>query len=244
MRRTPYEQWTPLAQAARQFAELRQMPFVADMNGDARDGYCALPMSNTEKSRASAAICYLDAATRRRDNLTIVPDALATHLLFEGRRVVGIKATVGGAEQEFRGREIVLCGGAIQSPTLLMRSGIGPAAASRAMGIEVTADLPGVGQNLQNHPVLFIGAHLRPHARQAAMLRTLQFSCFRLSSGLPDCPATDLVINLQSKSSWSALGAQIANLGPVLWKPFSRGQVTLVSPEVRQIPAGRIQLCR
>ena len=236
VRRTPYEQWTPLAQAARRFAELRQMPFVADMNGDARDGYCALPMSNTEKSRASAAICYLDAATRRRDNLTIVPDALATHLLFEGRRVVGIKATVCGAEQEFRGREIVLCGGAIQSPTLLMRSGIGPAAASRAIGIEVTADLPGVGQNLQNHPVLFIGAHLRPHARQAAMLRTLQFSCFRLSSGLPDCPETDLVINLQSKSSWSALGAQIANLGPVLWKPFSRGQVTLVSPEVRQYP--------
>ena len=244
IRRTPYEQWTPLAQAARQFAELRQMPFVADMNGDARDGYCALPMSNTERSRASAAICYLDAAIRRRDNLTIVPDALATHLLFEGRRAIGVKATVGGAEKEFRAREIVLCGGAIQSPALLMRSGIGPAAASRAMGIEVTADLPGVGQNLQNHPVLFIGAHLRPHARQAAMPRTLQFSCFRLSSGLPDCPATDLVINLQSKSSWSALGAQIANLGPVLWKPFSRGQVTLVSPEVRQIPAGRIQLCR
>jgi 5-(hydroxymethyl)furfural/furfural oxidase len=68
------------------------------------------------------------------------------------------------------------------------------------------------------------------------MPRTLQFSCFRLSSGLPDCPATDLVINLQSKSSWSALGAQIANLGPVLWKPFSRGQVTLVSPDVRQDP--------
>ena len=55
----------------------------------------------------------------------------------------------------------------------------------------------------------------------------MQFSCFRLSSGLPGCPRTDLCINLQSKSSWSALGAQIANLGPVLWKPFSRGQVTL-----------------
>ena len=49
VRRTPYEQWTPLAQAARQFAELRQMPFVADMNGDFRDGYCALPMSNTRE---------------------------------------------------------------------------------------------------------------------------------------------------------------------------------------------------
>ena len=236
VRRTPYEQWTPLAQAARQFAELRQIPFVADMNGDARDGYCALPMSNTEQSRASAAICYLDAATRRRENLTIVPNALATHLVFEGRRATGVKATVSGVEKEFRSREIVLCGGAIQSPALLMRSGIGPAAAARAMDIEVKADLPGVGQNLQNHPVLFVGAHLRPHARQAAMPRTLQFSCFRLSSGLPDCPATDLVINLQSKSSWSALGAQIANLGPVLWKPFSRGQVTLVSPEVQRYP--------
>jgi len=236
IRRMPYEQWTPLAQAARQFAELRQIPFVADMNGDARDGYCALPMSNTERSRASAAICYLDSAVRRRNNLTIVPNALATRLVFEGRRAIGIKATVGGAEKDFRAREIVLCGGAIQSPALLMRSGIGPAAAARAMDIEVTADLPGVGQNLQNHPVLFIGAHLRPHARQAAMPRTLQFSCFRLSSGLPDCPATDLVINVQSKSSWSALGAQIANLGPVLWKPFSRGQVSLVSPEVRRHP--------
>ena len=64
----------------------------------------------------------------------------------------------------------------------------------------------------------------------------MQFSCFRLSSGLPGCPKTDLVINLQSKSSWNALGAQIANLGPVLWKPFSRGQVTLVSRDPQQHP--------
>jgi 5-(hydroxymethyl)furfural/furfural oxidase len=236
VRRTPYEHWTPLARAAREFAELRQIPFVADMNGDGRDGYCALPMSNSEKSRASAAICYLDAPVRRRENLTIVTHAAATRILFEGRRAVAVRATVGGVEQEFRGREIVLCSGAIQSPALLMRSGVGPAAHLRATGIEVTTDLPGVGQNLQNHPVLFIGAHLRPQARQAAVPRTLQFSCFRLSSGLPDCPNTDLVINVQSKSSWSALGAQIANLGPVLWKPFSRGQVTLTSPEASQYP--------
>jgi len=236
IRRTPYEQWTPLAQAARAFAEARQMPFVADMNGEARDGYCALPMSNTPQSRGSAAICYLDAATRRRENLTILPHAAATKIVFDGRRAAGVTATVAGSEREFRGREIILCGGAIQSPALLMRSGVGPAAHLRTLGIDVRADLPGVGQNLQNHPVLFIGAHLRPHARQAALPRTLQFSCFRLSSGLPNCPKTDLVVNVQSKSSWSALGAQIANLGPVLWKPFSRGQVTLASNDARQYP--------
>ena len=236
IRRTPYEQWTPLARAARAFAEQRQIPFVADMNGDARDGYCALPMSNSPQSRASSAICYLDAAARRRENLTIVAQATATRIVFEGKRAVGVMVTVAGTEHEFRGREIVLCGGAIQSPTLLMRSGIGPAVHLRSLGIEARADLPGVGQNLQNHPVLFIGAHLRPYARQAATLRMLQFSCFRLSSGLPNCPKTDLVINVQSKSSWNALGAQIANLGPVLWKPFSRGQITLPSPDARQYP--------
>ncbi|MEJ0078792.1 MAG: GMC family oxidoreductase N-terminal domain-containing protein [Alphaproteobacteria bacterium] len=236
VRRTPYEQWTPLARAAREYAEQRQIPFVADMNGDMRDGYCALPMSNTPQSRASAAICYLDAATRRRENLTILPQAIATSIVFEGKSAIGVKVTAAGADREFRGREVILCGGAIQSPALLMRSGIGPAVHLRSLGIEVRADLPRVGQNLQNHPVLFIGAHLRPHARQAAALRTLQFSCFRLSSGLPGCPKTDLVINLQSKSSWTALGAQIANLGPVLWKPFSRGQVTLVSSDARQYP--------
>ena len=173
---------------------------------------------------------------RRRKNLTILPRATASEIVFDGKRAVGVKATVAGQAQEFRAREIVLCGGGIQSPALLMRSGIGPAPHLREHGIDVRADLSGVGQNLQNHPVLFIGAHLRPASRQPAALRTLQVSCFRLSSGLPGCPETDLCINLQSKSSWSALGAQLANLGPVLWKPFSRGQVTLVSKEAGQHP--------
>ena len=236
IRRTPRDSWTALAHGAHAFAESRQLPFVADMNGDFRDGYCALPMSNTPQSRASASICYLDAATRRRENLTILPHAMVSEIIFEGRRAVGVRATVAGEIQEFRAREIILCGGGLQSPALLMRSGIGPATHLKSVGIEVRADLPGVGQNLQNHPVLFIGAHLRPAARQAETPRTLQFSCFRLSSGLPGCPHADLVVNLQSKSSWNALGAQIANLGPVLWKPFSRGQVTLMSGDVKQYP--------
>ncbi len=110
---------------------------------------------------------------------------------------------------------------------MLMRNGIGSARDLREHGMDVVADLRGVGQNLQNHPVLFIGAHLRPAARQQESLRTLQVSCFRLSSRLRDCPPTDLFIHLQSKSSWNALGEQIANFGPVLWKPFSRGRVSL-----------------
>jgi 5-(hydroxymethyl)furfural/furfural oxidase len=108
-----------------------------------------------------------------------------------------------------------------------MRNGVGSADELRELGINVLTNRPGVGRNLQNHPILFIGAHLRPHGRQQASLRTLQVSCFRLSSRLPDCPPTDLFIHLQSKSSWNSLGEQIGNFGPVLWKPFSRGRVSL-----------------
>jgi 5-(hydroxymethyl)furfural/furfural oxidase len=227
VRRVTREDWTPVARAAHAYAEARQMPLVGDMNGDFRDGYCALPMSNTTERRASAAICYLDAAVRARPNLTIATRANVTRLLFDGARATGVATTIDGQEHEFRAREIVLCAGALYTPAMLLRAGIGPADDLRALGIDVRADLPGVGRNLQNHPVLYIGAHLRPAARQRATLRTLQVTCFRLSSQVRDCPPTDLFIHLQSKSSWNALGEQIANFGPVLWKPFSRGRVSL-----------------
>ena len=102
----------------------------------------------------------------------------------------------------------------------MLRSGLGPQEHLREQGIEPHRSLRGVGRNLMNHPVLFFGAQLRPAARQPDSLRTLQVTCFRLSSGLPGCPATNLCINVQSKSSWNATGRQIANFGPVLWKPF------------------------
>ncbi len=227
VRRISRADWTPLARAAHEFALARQLPFVADMNADFRDGYCALPMSNTAAHRASASICYLDATVRRRANLTIATGAKVSQLLFDGRRATGVAATSAGEQREFRAREIILCAGAIHTPAILMRAGVGPADHLRERGIPVRADLSGVGQNLQNHPVLFIGAHLRPHARQPPSLRTLQVSCFRLSSGLPACAPTDLFIHLQSKSSWNRLGGEIANFGPVLWRPSSRGRVSL-----------------
>jgi 5-(hydroxymethyl)furfural/furfural oxidase len=234
VRRVSEADWTPVARAAQHYAQQRQMPLVADMNADFRDGYCALPMSNTPERRASAAICYLDAAVRSRPDLTIATGAAVSKLLFDGTRVTGITATVDGQSREFRAREVILCAGALQTPTILLRNGIGSADDLRSLGIEVRTNLPGVGRNLQNHPILFIGAHLRPHGRQQASLRTLQASCFRLSSRLPECPPTDLFIHLQSKSSWNALGEQIGNFGPVLWKPFSRGRVSLTG--MREAP--------
>jgi 5-(hydroxymethyl)furfural/furfural oxidase len=170
--------------------------------------------------------------------LTIVSRAAVTQLLFDGRRAVGVKASVAGtgADTEFRGREIILCAGGIHSPAMLMHSGIGPADHLRALGIEVRANSSGVGSNLSNHAILFVAIALKRGGRQARSLRPHPTTLFRFSSGVPGCPRADMYINVQSKTSWSALGHQIANLAPVLWKPMARGRVSLLSADLRQEP--------
>jgi len=227
IRRTPPEQWAPLSRAIHQYATERQMPHLADMNGDFRDGYGSLPMSNTVERRASAAMCYLDASVRARNNLTIACGATVTGLIRDGRRIVGVTAARGGETREFRATDIIICAGGLHSPAMLLRAGIGPAAELKALGIEVAADVPGVGRNLQNHALLFIAAHLRRGARQSPAVRPHPMTCFRYSSGFPGTPPNDMYVAAHSKSSWNALGGAIANFNATLFKPRSRGRVTL-----------------
>jgi len=236
IRRLARDAWPPLARAVARFCDAHELPYIADMNADFRDGYGPVPMSNTPHRRASSAICYLDAAVRRRTNLEIATSATVVRIQFEGLRAVGVMAEVAGTTEEFRAHEIVICAGAIFSPALLMRAGIGPGQVLRDLGIGVVADRPGVGGNLQNHPVAFIGLHLRRAARQPEALRTTPTIGVRFSSGLAGCAPGDLYLNIQSKTSWNALGRQIANVMPVLLRPHSRGRVSLVSADPREMP--------
>jgi 5-(hydroxymethyl)furfural/furfural oxidase len=229
IRRTRPQDWAPLSKAVAAFAQERQIPFIADMNADFRDGYGAVPMSNWPDKRASAAICYLEASVRARGNLTIISAATATGLLFEGRRVTGVTARVGGEARQFNAGEVILSVGGVHSPAFLMRAGIGPAGHLREHGIAVRADLPGVGENLSNHAIVFLGLLQRRHARQPEWLRPHPMTAFRYSSGLPGAPPTDMYINVQCKTSWSPLGFQVANLAPSLLKPMARGRVSLVN---------------
>jgi 5-(hydroxymethyl)furfural/furfural oxidase len=236
IRRTSPDDWAPLSKAVHAFAQERQIPFIADMNADFRDGYGAVPMSNWPDKRASAAICYLDPSVRARSNLTIVNGATVTALLFEGRRVTGVTANVAGEARQFNAREIILSTGGVHSPAFLMRSGIGPAGHLSEHGIEVRADLPGVGENLSNHAIVFVGLLQNRNARQAASLRPHPMTAFRYSSGLAGTPPTDMYINVQCKTSWSPLGFQVANLAPTLLKPMARGRVSLVKGDAATPP--------
>lgn len=236
IRRVPREEWPPLSQAITRMVQARGDNIVDDMNGDFRDGLGRVPMCNTTARRANSALDYLDAKTRARPNLTIETGAHVTRVTFEGKRATGVEAKLPKGMQQFSAREVILSAGAIFSPTILMRSGVGDATQLAPLGIDVVADLKGVGRNLQNHPALYVGFHLRPEARQQRSLRTNPTAGWRFSSNLPGCPSPDLFINIQSKSSWNDLGERIGNLTASLVKPFSRGAVGLDPKAPQDMP--------
>ena len=124
--RIPREHWTGLSQAFAQACELAGHPLLPDQNGAFVEGYFPVAFNNQAERRVSAAMGYLDSDIRRRANLEIRTNTHVTTLLFEGTRCVGVKALVGGREQEFRGREVILSCGAVHSPAHLLRAGIGP----------------------------------------------------------------------------------------------------------------------
>lgn len=122
-----------------------------DFNGARQDGFGFYQVTQKNGARCSTAVAYLNPARDRR-NLSIVTGAQAQSLIFEGRRVAGLRYLQGGSSREARAsREVILCGGALNSPQLLMLSGIGPAEHLRRHDIEVRVDAPGVGANLQDH---------------------------------------------------------------------------------------------
>ena len=124
---------------------------VPDHNDPDSTGVGTLALNNPDGIRWSTTIGYLNPA-RHRLNLTIKADCLVHRLLFEGKRAVGVQVESGGEMFDVYGEEIVLSGGSIGSPHILMLSGIGPADHLKAVGIPVVHDLPGVGQNLRDHP--------------------------------------------------------------------------------------------
>jgi choline dehydrogenase/4-pyridoxate dehydrogenase len=147
-------------------------PATEDYNGAQQEGFGRSQMTIRDGRRCSAAVAYLRPALAR-PNLKIVVEALATHILFEGSRAVGVEYVKAGEQHTaWAEREVILAGGVINSPQLLMLSGIGDPDMLAVHGIAVRAALPGVGHNLQDHisaPVIYARNEPGPlHARMRA----------------------------------------------------------------------------
>lgn len=241
IRRLEPEQWPPFCQAIGAALKTRGYRYVSDLNGEFADGYGPAPMSNLPEHRVSSASAYLGTPVRARPNLRIITDATVERLTVDGRRIIGVETIAQGNRIIHRARETILSAGAIHSPALMLRAGIGPAAELGPLGIPMLADRPGVGRNLQNHPRVYAAIHLRARGRQPRANRPVPQNTLRYSSGVPGCPPGDMLLQIINRTGWHRLGSSIAALVPAVYKPFSRGEVTLRSPDPHIEPSVRFR---
>jgi 5-(hydroxymethyl)furfural/furfural oxidase len=228
--------WAPYTLAARQAMEGEGYRYGEDLNGGLADGIFPLPISNEKDRRVSTAIAYLDTATRARPNLRIFAEAFVQGICWAGRRAVGIEVEIAGRREQVGARDVIISAGALHSPAILMRAGVGPAAHLARLGIPVMADLPGVGENLMDHPHISVGAHLKPGARLPKQQRRHIFMGLRYSSGLADCVPGDMLMMPANRAGWHPLGKRMGSLGVCVNKSYSRGTVRLRSAAPRDEP--------
>ena len=155
VRRHKREVWPPFQDAFYRACLAAGFPEDQDMNNPDSTGVAPFPMNNPDGIRMNTALTYLN-PIRHRLNLTIRPDVLARRVLFDGQRAIGVEVESGGETFTVEGKETILSAGGVQSPQLLMLSGAGPGDHLRGLGIQVVNDLPGVGQNLRDHPQVAI----------------------------------------------------------------------------------------
>jgi choline dehydrogenase len=130
-------------------------PLTTDVNGFRQEGFAAFDRNIRGGRRLSAARAYLH-PVMDRPNLTVVTRTAVTRIVFDGKRAKGVEFTMHGSRRQATGGEVILCAGAFGSPQLLQLSGVGNAAELEALGINVVASLPGVGENLQDHLEVYI----------------------------------------------------------------------------------------
>ena|SRR5579871_1199375 len=242
VQRMPRDQWCGFSEAVAQTCAAAGLPFLDDQNACFDDGHFAAAQSNLPDRRISMAMAYLDESVRARPNLTILAETLVDKILFEARRATGARAVMSGAAIQLRARETIVCAGAIHTPALLMRSGIGPGTPLQALDIPVVADIPGVGANLREHPGVPVLAYLIRPARLQHGTRPLQVA-LRYSSRLSDCPPHDMYASVFCRAAWHGVGARLGMIMTWVNKAYSAGRVALCSPRMEDEPAVDLDLC-
>jgi choline dehydrogenase len=232
------EQWGPVDRALRDAALALGHKWCDDLNAPDADGVCTFAINQRAGRRVSTNDAYLEPA-RGRPNLTIVGDANVERVLLEERRATGVLVRLPAGAAEFRAPLVILSAGAIHSPTILQRSGIGPAALLRRLGIAVVADLP-VGEGFFDHPFVRLELKLRPELRAADPNARHTNCCVKFSSGLPGAWRRDL---LMASVNHGGVGvapdaAQFGDAGILvaLMDARSRGSVTIESADPAQPP--------
>ena len=213
---------------------------IDDLNSPTAIGAGPVPHNIRDGIRLSTALAYLLTA-RLRPNLTVRSRCLINRVLFDGDQAVGVEVDAGAGAERLEGRRVTVCAGAIGTPAILMRSGIGPRADLNRLAITMVADAPGVGKNLIDHPVIMVVARAKTggeHDPEVFWEVTLRGNAG--GSARPHEMMFPLLSAYSEKilrDYFGAPGYPVIALCPALQQPRSRGAVTLVSADPRQAPA-------
>ncbi len=251
----------PICQAFIDAANSAGVPANLDFNGESQDGVGYVQLTTRDGRRCSSAVAFLRPALRR-PNLRVETEALVCRVVIEGGRAVGVEYLRGGERRVLRARsEVILCGGAVNSPQLLQLSGIGPAAHLASVAIEPVLDLPAVGANLQDHlqvrivwkaahpltlndivrnPVrkLWMGARYLLNRSGPMTISACQVGLFartRAELTRPDIQYHFMMFSAESSAdqlhAFSGFTANVCQL-----RPESRGSVLIAAADPRQAP--------
>jgi 5-(hydroxymethyl)furfural/furfural oxidase len=236
--RFPISDWSGFVSGVADILQKRGFALIPDQNGVWRDGIMPVAASVDENGqRVSCAFAYLSPQVRQRPNLRVVTETSVRRILFENSRAVGADLAGPNGEETVRAREVVLSCGSIHSPAVLMRSGVGDADQLAAHGIPVVRNLPGVGRNLIEHPVVSVSCYLDRRGRLANLERHHTQAHLRFSSGLDSCPEGDMSLAIIARSGWHAMGQRVGSLYVWINKPYSQGSVSLRSADPAAEPA-------
>ena len=194
-------------------------------------------MNRRDDARVSTNDGYLEPA-RGRANLRIVGDALIDRVELAGNRAVALRVRTRDGWTRVEGGEVILCAGAIHSPAILMRSGIGPADDLRALGIRVTADLP-VGNDLIDHPMIAMGMALKPTARVSSPYSRHTNCAVRYSSGLGAAGENDMFLLAMNLLG---MGRSHGFIWMTAYQTYSRGRLRITSPNPETDPDVRFRM--
>jgi len=228
--RAPVDQWGPVDRALREAALGLGYPWCDDHNAPSGSGVGPYAINSREGLRISTNDGYLEPA-RGRANLTIVGEAIVETLQFEGNRphVSSVSVRIGGEARQVRARrEVILSAGAIHSPAILQRSGIGPRDWLGALGIDVVADRP-VGKHLLDHPILGLMLDLRDDARVSTLMHRHTNCCLRYSSELAGAGVNDMIMIAGNLRPEEDGGTARARLAVSAFQAFSEGTVRITT---------------
>ncbi|MDI1266141.1 MAG: GMC family oxidoreductase N-terminal domain-containing protein [bacterium] len=233
--RAPVADWGRVDRALKESSVALGYGWCEDHNAPEGTGASPYAINSRAGVRVSTNDGYLEPA-RGRSNLQIVGNAVVSSFQFEGNRahVSGVHVQVNGQSFTPRAtREVILSAGAIHSPAILQRSGIGPADWLKSLGVRVIADLP-VGENLLDHPAMPLYLHLKDEARVGTMMHRHTNCCLRYSSGLGGAGENDMIVIAGNLVSLGGGDTSKGRLVVSVYQAFSQGQVriTTIDPAI------------